>query len=183
MTEIKSALKQLGDKVISEFSRCVVKGSALTEEQKQIFVKAVNLEEGEMVELLYDYDEFLKPEIELKDRIWVGVTCNRIFRIEKDVVSEIMFKDVKSVEHVNNGWFKGDKLVFTTYADKRIEISVYRTSACAAMKEFIEKRLKEIKQKKDEMSVSEFIKSLFITHLPQNESVKNYYRVVSGQYR
>ena len=152
------------------FSNCVVKASVLSREQIKVFSDKLCFihkdSSDEKLELLYDYDEFLK-EFELKDHFWFGVTSHRIFAINDGTVVQVALNEVKSVEYKSNGMFKCDELIVTTFASKTVTFKVYRSSACVVMKKHIEQHVSQLSKVKAEMPVQDFIRTLFLVNSPQ----------------
>jgi len=151
---------------VAIFSNCVVKAHVLSPEQIKLFSTKLDFDAKETLELLYDYEEFLKG-FELKDHFWFGVTSHRIFAINEGTVVQVALNEVKSVEHKSNGIFKCDELLVTTLASKTVTFKVYRSSACVVMKNHIEQRISEFSKAKAEMPVQDFIRTLFLVNSPQ----------------
>jgi len=121
----------------------LAKGSELSSREIQIFANFLKFTPEEKLELLCDSEKFLF-EVKLKDRIWIGVTSHRIFKVEKGEVTQQTIQNIKSITHQRNGIFYWDKLLITNNDNEVISFGIYLGEVCEIMRAHLEAKVRDI---------------------------------------
>lgn len=88
-----------------------------SEEHTSIARSKIGFANSEKVEILYSHQNAL-----------VGITDSRIFKIEKEEVSQTNIKDIKSVTHEDNSPLKWNKIIVIKYDSTSESFGIWGTS-------------------------------------------------------
>jgi len=88
----------------------IMKGNELPKYiHDQIYLMA-GLLDNEILELVYISSAHYKNGFESMNEIVVGITNRRLFQLEYGTVSQQMLRNISSVTHKRNGWFRWDEI-------------------------------------------------------------------------
>ena len=91
----------------------------------------INFLDGEQIIMIYSYNNAFDPLINVNNDTLVGITNLRIFKLENGVFWATNLCNIKQIIHVENGWFRWDKIECICNDDSIETYGIYEKITCA----------------------------------------------------
>ena len=120
-----------------------VLGKGLKENVRHAIEQTINVEEGEVIEIVYIYNDTFDEKFDIVKDIIVGVTNYRIFKIEDGRYDAQKINEIISIAHEKNGIFRWDKIICLLKKNKQNTFGIYHGDVCGYFCNYINEKLKK----------------------------------------
>jgi hypothetical protein len=144
--------------IISRIAECTIEGCDLNPEDYTRLMKHINKTETEKLLFLYrPKDSFEKSRLVLGNNAedLIGLTNERIFKTDKNVVWSVPFNKIILANHVKNNFFHWDLIEFEMTNDECETFGIYHKSTCG----FFVHKVNEMISKKHELVLIDQMKN------------------------
>lgn len=115
---------------LPRIARCTILGESLPVSDLKTITGAVGFRTGENLHMLYKHSDSFGQLLSLVGEIYVGVTSERIFKLEKGRCYQTPLDQILSVRHVLGGLFAWDRVEIVLRDGKIETYGVYYGDAC-----------------------------------------------------
>jgi len=136
----------LSEPLMAEAGTNTIHGDALSKSIYTSIYRVAGLPENEPLELVYVYSLKYNQYFDPIEEIIVGITNQRIFKLEYGNYTQQILRNIKSVSHEKNGFFRWDKIkcILHKKDDDCVDtFTIYHGVSCAYFCEYLAKKIEK----------------------------------------
>jgi hypothetical protein len=131
---VTKVVKKIPDNILNrennQISINTINGDNLYYSESKQLADIIKFKERENIKVLYVYGGNFKTKINILKETIIGVTNERIFKLENGKKDYVFINDILSVTHVKNGFFSWDKIECQLKNNNTNTFGIYHSKSC-----------------------------------------------------
>jgi hypothetical protein len=121
-----------------------VSGLDLRIREIQVIENIIKFKENEKIEILFMFGGGFEKHFDINMKNIVGITNERIFKLENGIVKYAMFNEINKVNHIKKNIFRWDQIVCEMKNGKNIEFGIYHRDTAKHFTNYLKMKLGQL---------------------------------------